>query len=395
MTSSIPTPDFRDYPMEPGVVSADAEGRHVRVRWSDGMEGRFHAVWLRDNAAGEGFTDPHSRERIFDILDVPADVAPVTVTVGNRGELLIGWPGASGLCAYHPGWLRAFCYDAGATDRTERDVRTWDAGLQDRLPVHDGAAVAADPGRRLAWFEDLDRFGLTVVTGTPVDAEAFAAWLEAMLIVRDMNWGKYADVIYQPDGEYIANKGIVITPHVDGPTREHMPGVQLFHCIANTVEGGESSWTDGFRIAEVIRDERPDDFRLLTTVPWTMANRHPDTLYTSRAPIITLDGEGAPVEVRDTHWLREPLMADFDLVEPLYDAYRRYAAMTRDPAFRVHHRLRPGETAVIDNRRVLHARGAYVTGEGERHMVVCYSEREEIASQIAVLRRDVARAAAE
>ena len=192
-----------------------------------------------------------------------------------------------------------------------------------------------------------------------------------------MNWGKHFDVIYEVDGEYISNKGVDIPPHNDAATRPQMPGIQVFHCFENTVEGGESHWVDGFHVAEILRAEDSQAFELLSTVPWAMANRHADSEYRVVAPFITLDREGRLLEVRHTHWLREPLLTDFDRVEALYAAYRRYVEIARDPANCVGHRLQPGDTSFIDNPRVFHARGPYATGIGERRMQVAHSSAKK------------------
>ena len=42
--------------------------------------------------------------------------------------------------------------------------------------------------------------------------------------------------------------------HGDLPTRESPHGVQLLHCLVNTVAGGESVMVDGVRVAEDMRE---------------------------------------------------------------------------------------------------------------------------------------------
>ncbi len=381
----IATPDFRCYPMSPGVAAAELEPGWVRVRWQDGQQARFHFIWLRDNAADARSIDPHSRERLFDILDLAADTRPQSVTADAAGALVVDW--GDRVSRYHPGWLRAYCYDLGASDEPEREIETWDAAMAARLPRFDAAEISADEEARLRWLEAIRRYGIALVTDSPLDADEYIRWLEDLVLIRDMNWGKHFDVIYQADGAYISNKGIDIPPHNDAATRPQMPGIQIFHCIENTVEGGESYWVDGFHVAGLLRRENPEAFELLSTVPWSMANRNGDSEYFVRAPFIGLDDKGGLDRIRHTHWLREPLVADFELIEPLYGAYRRYVEIARNPRNRVEHRLQPGEVSFIDNPRIFHARGPYVTGEGQRHMQVSHSEREEIDSAIAVLKR--------
>jgi gamma-butyrobetaine dioxygenase len=385
---TVATPDFRTYSWEPAVTAAAIERNVVKVRWADGAEGCFHHIWLRDNCADERSIDPHSRERIYDFLSIPLDIRPKQIGVSKEGALAVTWAEDGFVSLYHPGWLRAHCYSLGAQRKFRPEIETWDGKLANQMPFFDWRKVTEDQTERLNWLRAIRRLGLTLLTGGPSDPDAFTAWAEKMFVIRDMNWGKYYDVVYEEEGVYIANKGLAIPPHVDGPTREYMPGIQLFQCVLNNVEGGVSYWADAFHVAETLRREFPEDFRLLSSVAWPTANRHKTSEYMTDVPLIRVDAEGRLLEVRDTHWLREPLLAAMADVERIYAAYRRYAEMTRDPANHIVHRLVPGEIAVIDNRRVLHARGPYTDAKGRRHMRVCFTEREEVESAIAVLQRE-------
>lgn len=384
----LTTPDFRHYPRQPQVVAAVIESGWVRVTWGDGQQGRFHFIWLRDNAADARSIDADSRERLFDILDIPADIAPQRVETDADGALVMVWD--EQIVRYHPGWLRAYCYDLGVSDERRQPRETWDSSLGERLPWFNADAIGTDPDTRLRWLKAIRRYGIALVDASPIDPAAYIEWLESLLLIRDMNWGKHFDVVYESEGAYISNKGVEIPPHNDAATRVNMPGIQAFHCVANSVEGGESYWVDGFHVAETLRREDPVAFELLSTITWSMANRNRASEYFCRAPIIQLDRDGDLLAIRHTHWLREPLLIDFDRIEPVYRAYRRFVEIAGDESSRVHHRLRPGEVSFIDNRRVLHAREPYTTGQGQRHMQVSHSEREEVDSAIAVLEREAA-----
>ena len=44
--------------------------------------------------------------------------------------------------------------------------------------------------------------------------------------------------------------------------------VQLLHCIQQaSSEGGDNEFSDGFSVAEQLRNEKPDVFKILSTVP--------------------------------------------------------------------------------------------------------------------------------
>ena len=85
---------------------------------------------------------------------------------------------------------------------------------------------------------------------------------------------------------------IELPPHPDLPTREYQPGLQLLHCLKNSVKGGESILVDGFRVAEEIRSKEPKTFDLLTSVPWDFGNRSTITDYRWKTTMIKLGNDG-------------------------------------------------------------------------------------------------------
>ncbi len=386
LIAAVPTPDFVTYSADPSIADATLHDRWVEVGWTNGDTARFHNIWLADNAADTGAIDPHSHEKLIDIADLQADMRPLDVSVSAQGALIVIWD-VNRSTHYHQGWLRAHRYDPAPQNDSE-PRRLWDASSQIDLPIFDWSDVEHDPDTRLQFLTTVRSFGLVILVDGPTTLPDFQRRIQQILIVRNMNWGMFFDVLYEPDGKYISNKGVDIAPHTDGPTREHMPGVMCFHCLDNTVAGGDSFWVDGFHIADQLEADDPEAYRLLSTIPWRTADRSPDSAYAHDAPLICLDHAGRPSEIRDTHWLREPLVTDFELVEPMYRAYRAWSERTRDPASQIHHRLEPRQTAIIDNRRVLHARGPYdETPGGHRHMHACYSEREELDSAIRIITR--------
>ena len=144
-----------------------------------------------------------------------------------------------------------------------------------------------------------------------------------------------------------------------------------------------------------IRDseEAPRLFETLTRLPMEFRNRAQRSDYRIAVPAIRLDEAGAVREIRLGNFLRGPLHAAEADMPHLYAAYRHFARMTGEERFRVRFRLEPGHMAAIDNRRVLHARGAFDPASGERHLQGCYVDTDEIRSRIRILRRQAAQVA--
>lgn len=383
---SIPTPDFEFYSLATPLTEAVASQDMVTVTWSDGQTGRFHHIWLRDNDASAQSIDATSRERTFTLNDIPLNIKPAAVSVSGAGGLLVQWE--DGLPShYHPGWLRAFDYSNDQRPVETWAIETWGNELEQTQPVFSADGVFNDEDVRYDFLTTIRRLGLAIVSDMPKDFGAFERISSQIGLLRDMNWGKIFEIEPNPDGEYLANRGLALDAHSDGSTREHMPGFQIFQCVENTSQGGESFWVDGFRIAEIMRRDHPEDFRLLSTVPWEFANRAKGTHYRWNAPIFDLDRNGQIYAVRDTTWLREPLRVDFDLVPQMFSAYKLYVALKARPENQVERKLVEGDVAFVDNRRVLHGRRAFDASTGRRHIRTCYGEREELFSSIRMIER--------
>ena len=97
--------------------------------------------------------------------------------------------------------------------------------------------------------------------------------------------------------------------------------------------------------------------------------------------------DGHLFEIRAGNWLRGPLNAPFDLVEEMYAAYQLFEKTSHHERFQIHFRLEPGDCLIFDNRRALHARTAFETGSGHRHLRGCYLDRDELRSSIRLLER--------
>ena len=103
--------------------------------------------------------------------------------------------------------------------------------------------------------------------------------------------------------------------------------------------------------------------------------------------MLELDAAGELTTVRYTWWLRNPMTGDTATIKAFYAAFRRFQRLANDPGNQRRLRLRPGDLAAFDNRRMLHGRTAFDTGSGRRWLRGCYGEREELESRLRMLAR--------
>jgi gamma-butyrobetaine dioxygenase len=381
------TPDFDSYPVEFTIVGAVVKPGWVEVVWSDSRVSRFHNIWLRDNCACARCVHQGTKEQTFELVSVSPEIHPTRVSINASGSLALVWSEDGHPSEFHPGWLRANCYSNEA--RAERVITktTWDGDTWSVPPTFDGLAVLSDDAVLYEWLIALRTYGATRLRNVPCTDDAIGDVVARIGIVRETNFGVLWDVWSEPNPVSNANTALPLPPHVDLPTREYQPGLQFLHCLENEAIGGDSILVDGFRIAELLREQYPLDYHTLTTISWDWANKAITTDYRWRSPIIVTASDGTVTEVRVGNWLRAPLDIAFEEVEVAYAAYRRLFEMTYRTDLQVRFRFEPGDLIAFDNRRALHARSEFTDVGGRRHLRGCYTERDEMHSRLRMLER--------
>ena len=102
---------------------------------------------------------------------------------------------------------------------------------------------------------------------------------------------------------------------------------------------------------------------------------------------VALDDHGAVRELRPGALLRAPVNVPYEQMEAVYDGIQTFFRLTNDHTLHAVFPFRPSDLVAFDNRRVLHARNAYDTRNGERHLQGCYIDQDELLSRLRVLER--------
>jgi gamma-butyrobetaine dioxygenase len=192
----------------------------------------------------------------------------------------------------------------------------------------------------------------------------------------------------KPDPNNLAFTSRGIAPHTDNPYRDPVPTIQLLHCLAGAVEGGESGLLDGFHAAALLRRHDPDAFDVLSSTLVTFSWSDAETSLRADRPIIDLDPNGHIREVRfNNRSMTMPILSPAQ-TRVFHAAYRRFAAISARPAMQIWFRLEPGSCLIMDNTRLLHARGPFTdTAQttGTRHLQGCYADLDGLSSTLATL----------
>ncbi len=369
-----------------GEVQILDEGRALALNLQDGRNLRFHAVWLRDNALDEETRAAGNGQRLITLADIPEDTRVIEARLGDS-NLEIGFGPDQKKTRFPLSWLLANSYESfGPREPGWLDARieTWD-GTGNLLRCRFDEVVGSPEGLR-RWLGGLRRHGIALTTEGPREGGALLRLVERFGFVRETNYGKWFEVRSETAPSNLAYTGLGLQAHTDNPYRDPVPTLQILYCLEDAAEGGESYVVDGFRAAQRLRDEAPEDFDLLTRFCARFAYAGTSNVRLSaRRPMIELAPDGELAAVRFNNRSAAPLRdVPYDLVPDYYRAYRRFATILDAPDMAVEFKLAPGEAFVVDNTRVLHGRRGFTSG-GRRWLQGCYADKDGALSTLAVL----------
>lgn len=354
---------------------------------------RFHAIWLRDNAWDEATRAPGNGQRLITLGDIPADTTIASARADGK-QLHVTFQPEGKTIAYDLGWLADHSYDnapSRVTGWTGPEIETWDATLGAAIPVGDFTAVSRDREALAAWLAGVRRFGFGKLVGGPVASGALFEVASLFGFVRETNYGRHFEVRTEVNPSNLAYTGLGLQAHTDNPYRDPVPTLQILYCLENSAEGGENMVVDGFRACERLRAENPRGFDLLAghCARFEFAGSAGVCLR-SRRPMIELAPDGELVGIRFNNRSAAAITeVPYDDMADYYAAYRRLGELIDDTSMEVTFKLSPGESFIVDNTRVLHARKGY-SGAGSRWLQGCYADKDGLLSTLAAIERQEA-----
>lgn len=336
------------------------------------------AIWLRDNCQC-----PESRaangQKLFNIVDLPADTRVDRVLVGDNGiEVEFGPDGHRSVFDLEM-LLAADTPPHLADSRHQGSKSLWRlAADAEPLTSTDWSDYLADPAPALRAVVDN---GFALLRGVPAELGQVVTVAETFGFVRKTNYGTIFDVRVEENPVNLAFTGLAISPHTDNPYRDPVPTLQLLHCIHNSTVGGESGLVDGFAAAKELRENNPHAFEVLSTTAVTFRFDSADAHLSATAPMIALDHAGRVREIRFNNRSMAAPRLEAGRAREFYDAYRAFAELLYAPEAQLNFHLAAGDCLIFDNTRLLHARTAF-EASGGRHLQGTYADLDSLLSTL-------------
>lgn len=353
-----------------------------------GVEGRrfeVHAMWLRDACACAQCRDPSSNERFVDIASIAPDIAVQGADIRD-GMLLVGLSDGH-LAQIDASWLIDHFTESDRSGNPAEGRQLWDSGTFGTLQWFERSALD-DGEQRHRWLQTLHDVGIVGVQ-TPVGGEPGVRDVAELIgPITPTNYGVIwtVDATIEPDTAVDSERSLRV--HTDLPYRDSAPGIQLMMVEGGRIDGGASTFVDGFAVAEHIRLTDSAAWHLLTTVDFAYPFVRDNIEMNGRSALVRLRSNGAYAQVRRAPDLVGVPFVGASDTPALYRAVRLWNALLDGDQFVVEHGVRPGEIVAWDNHRLLHGRTAFELGShGRRVLYGCYVEMSDFQSTRAVLAR--------
>ncbi|HAC62133.1 MAG TPA: hypothetical protein DCF68_01010 [Cyanothece sp. UBA12306] len=379
----------QEYP----ISKVQQDQRKLLVYWADGHCSTFHYLWLRDNCYCSKCGDPSHGAKRFRIVDVPLDIEPLSVSWDSGNTLEILWKPDGHKSIYNANWLRQHCYSA--TERQHRQHRPilWNRNIINHLPQIDYQEAKTSDQSRLQLLEYLRDYGICFVRNVLPQTGELESFAQSFGPLLETNYGRVFEIIVDPEESQksVANSQINLIPHTDDAYQYAPPGIIFFHCLmANNDGSGQSTFVDGFQIAEILGQEDSEAFDLLCRYEVPFRKYYSDRIdMRFSSPVFCLDSDGNLKEVRISNLFPAPLDLPEEIIEPFYLAYRKLMQFYTDPRYCLKQGLQPGDLVMFDNHRILHGRTAIGIKNQRRHLRYCSIDRDYFHSWWRLLDRNL------
>lgn len=356
--------------------------KRLIITWQDGEQSSFNYIWLREAYQNS------NRQRKGSLLDIPQNIAIQSAVVNDKEQLEITWNNQKETSLFDLDWLRQNCY-ANQKKNNRWQPKLWDASSMTTLPVADYNAIITDKKVLRDWLGMFRDYGFGLLKNVPKERGVIVKLANSLSYVNPYIWQQEIyDVEKKINPKYIADTNVALNPHTDGSYVYATPTAQILHCLENTVEGGESTLVDGFKIATVLREQHPEKFELLTN--WNIRHayqyrsKEKNLDYEVEAPLIRLDSQGNLEQIRFAYHSLQPFEFPLEIMEAYYDAFYVFNKMIVDASYQLEFKLMPGDLYMIDNYRMLHGRKSFSATAGHRHLQTCYLGRDGLWGHLRV-----------
>ena len=368
--------------MDRQIESVNLRDGRVVIGWSDHSEQQLVAASLRHSPGFPDSKRPAGEAGRFPLT--AAGFEPGEAMLTDTQQLKITWQPGAVESMHQADWLWSQHKAANPGNRELVTVVQWNADTITQAGERDyDALVDSEDARQLLSEQILD-WGVALIRNVPTKpkkVEEIARWFGQIPpnpYADDPDKPAISSIRVDPAVPVATHMSHFLGPHTDTCWRQTLIGLLLMHCLKAQPQGGRSMLVDGFAVAKRLRDESPESFELLSTVPINFDAKVADRDdWRVKGRVISVSADGVIEGIRYNGNSIGQLDLPDHLIAPMYAALEKFEAILYDKSMWWRPLLQPGDLLVIDNHRVLHGREGFDPQAGERHIQCCNVDRDD------------------
>ncbi len=349
-------------------------------------------TWLRDACVCDKCIDPSSGQKRFSTYDIPVYPSITDTRKTEDGSLEVTWKEDfftkdDHVSVYPLEKVQAIFtgVPGDSLDTTNEPFRLWNAAeLEELAPFFDYDAFMEGGSDYYTAFRRLLSHGIFFLRGIPQDETAVERIAQKLGILQETFYGRTWDVVSKPDAENIAYTSSSLGLHSDLLYVRDPPKIQLLHCLKNSCEGGESTFSDGLRASQQLRlaDRKAwDRLRQFKVRYWYTQGIHQRSHSQTVISRFGLNIYWSPQFQRPEQYLRKD-MPGLNYYEHWVQSARNFKELLEAEGSTYQYKMQEGECAVFDNLRTMHGRQAFDTSTGERWLKGTYVGSESFRDKV-------------
>jgi len=352
------------------------------IDWQDGKQSRLFSHWLRDHCQMPTSRNPNNGQRLFSVVDIPEETYIEKAYKDEKGNVCVLFQPENHLSIFSQKWLIKNSYDLNLQfdDRSERQKKLWRKDtFEAGIPFVDFESMCNDESCKLNMLRLIRDVGFVVLENVPTKEGQVLKVISELGYTRETNYGALFEVRTEVNPNNLAYTNMGLGSHTDNPYRDPLPTVQLLHCLESSTEGGDSVLVDGFKAANVLRQESKEDFDILTStwINFRFSDNKADLR--SRVPMIELNDNNEIVKVRYNNRSIDTIKLPTNKIRHFYKAYRHWSEIIERDDLKIIFKLSEGDLMLLDNTRIMHARTAF-SKKGRRHLQGAYTDLDGLYS---------------
>ena len=340
----------------------------------------IHPLWLRERGTNANYLDKNNGQRLYEPSKIKKDLK-IKCALIKQKYLNV---------KFNDGVESEFFIKDLITEinkkNKKKDIILWNARLNKR-PIFKFQNNLFNSKEGYKALVDFYKYGFFIIKNAPTKKNYLTFFANIIGILRKTNFGVLFNVRSVRKASDLAYTSHALSAHTDNPYRRPIPGIQLLHCLKNDSEGGLSTLTDGFAIANFMRKKYPKYFQLLSSIKIRFRYEDKKTILENWGECIELNQDKSIKRVRLSPRLDYVPVLKKDKLDKFYKARYKFIELCNSKRFIIEFKLKPGDIMIMDNYRTLHGRTSYNMSVGRRHLQGCYIDHDSVESNMKYLKK--------